>query len=155
LNREEIFMKVALQEAKLAEQENEVPIGAVIVFENQIIARAGNRILRDKNPVNHAEILVIQNAAKFLGYERLYECELFVTLEPCAMCAGAAVLARLKSIYYGASDPKAGALRSIFCIADNAKLNHRCQIISGILETECSEILTNFFRKLRIAKNER
>ncbi len=143
-------MKEALKEAFKAFECDEVPIGAVIVHKNKIIARAHNQIVILKDPTAHAEMIAITQAADYLKSERLINCSLYVTIEPCAMCAGACVLGRIKNIVYGADDPKSGACGSVLNITDNTKLNHRIEVISGILREDCASILQDFFKKKRV-----
>lgn len=144
-------MHAALKEAEKAAAAGEVPVGAVVVGPSgQILSRAHNRTVSDNDPTAHAEILALRKAARKIGNYRLTGCRLVVTLEPCAMCAGAAVYARVAEIIYGAADPKAGAVRSLYRIATDARLNHRASVISGILAEECAALLTDFFRPKRI-----
>ncbi|RKD26928.1 tRNA(adenine34) deaminase [Caminicella sporogenes DSM 14501] len=145
----EYFMKEALIEAKKAFEIGEVPIGAVIVRKNEIIARGYNLRETLKDPTAHAEIIAIKKAAQVLSSWRLTDCELYVTIEPCAMCAGAIVLSRLNKLVIGAMDPKGGAAGSLYNIVNDERLNHRAEVIYGILESECSEIMKKFFRRLR------
>ncbi|HTZ90327.1 MAG TPA: tRNA adenosine(34) deaminase TadA [Alloacidobacterium sp.] len=147
--QDEIFMQAALEEARLAAAAGEVPIGAVIVRQDEIIARGQNRVLRDVDPTAHAEIVALRRAAYALGNYRLLDCELYVTLEPCAMCAGAMIHARLARLVYGAADPKAGAGGSVLEVLNHPKLNHKMAVNSGILTEKCSEILRDFFRARR------
>ncbi|MBL4818301.1 MAG: tRNA adenosine(34) deaminase TadA [Deltaproteobacteria bacterium] len=144
------WMKKALQLAQEAAQIGEVPVGAVVVFEDQIVGSGFNRREIDHDPLAHAELLAIQEASRNLGRWRLTGCTLYVTLEPCTMCAGALVNARLDRLVYGAKDPKAGGIGSLYEIASDPRLNHRLDITSGVLENECSKILKSFFGKLRI-----
>jgi tRNA(adenine34) deaminase len=146
---EKFYMSEALKEAQKAFEEDEVPVGAVIVQEGRIIGRGHNQIERLKDPTAHAEIIAITSAANYLGTKWLNEASLYVTIEPCSMCAGAMVLARIKSLYFGASDPKTGACGSVIDIANHKKLNHRIKVTRGILEAECSFLLKDFFRKKR------
>lgn len=143
------FMEHALAEANLAASRNEVPVGAVLVHNGKIIARNGNRTLELKDPTAHAEILVIREAAEKLGNERLYECDLYVTLEPCPMCAGATSFSRIRRLYYGASDAKSGAVESGVQYYSSDTCHHKPEVYSGILETQCSAILTDFFEQRR------
>ena len=145
----EHYMQLALEEAQLALQEEEVPIGAVVVHQDRVIARAHNQreLLRD--PTAHAEMIAITQAAAARGSWRLDECALYVTLEPCPMCAGAVVQARIPLVVYGAADPKAGAVRSLFRLLDDGRLNHRCEIVSGVLGEECGALLSRFFQQQR------
>ena len=142
-------MEEALQEARKAAAEGEVPIGAVIVREGEIIARAHNKTEQDKDPTAHAEMLAIRKAAEYLGGWRLTGCSMFVTTEPCSMCAGAMVLARIQRLVFGASDPKAGACGSVSNIVSDSRLNHRVEITSGVLGEECGRMLKDFFRAKR------
>jgi tRNA(adenine34) deaminase len=149
---DEVYMSEALKQACEAFEADEVPVGAVIVHDGRIIARAHNQIEMLKDPTAHAEMIAITQAAAHLGSERLLDCSIYATIEPCSMCAGALVLARVKHIYYGAEDPKTGACGSVFNIADNKKLNHRIRVTGGILAEECGSLLTEFFRKKRKKK---
>ena len=142
-------MAEALKEAQKAFDSDEVPVGAVIVHDGRIIGRAHNQIKLLKDPTAHAEIIAITQATACLGNERLINTTMYATIEPCSMCAGALVLARVKRLVYGARDPKTGACGSAFNIADNKKLNHRVKIEKGVLEKECAELLKEFFRKKR------
>ena len=145
----ELYMQEALKEAQKAFAEEEVPVGAVIVHQGQIIARGHNQVERLKDPTAHAEMIAITSAANYLGTKWLNEASLYVTIEPCSMCAGALVLARIKNLYFGASDPKTGACGSIINIVNHKKLNHRIKVTKGILESECSSLLRDFFKKKR------
>lgn len=145
-------MQEALKEARKALECDEVPVGAVIVYRKKIIARAHNQIITLKDPTAHAEMIAITQAAYYLKNERLINCFLYATIEPCAMCAAAAVLARMKRIIYGADDPKSGACGSILNIANDKRLNHRIEIISGILQEDCSLLLKEFFKGKRDKK---
>jgi tRNA(adenine34) deaminase len=144
-------MRVALDLARESEAGGDVPIGAVIVDDGTVIARAGNRTVRDQDPTAHAEVLAIREAARRLGSWRLTDCTMYVTLEPCAMCAGAIVLARIDRLVFGAWDPKAGMAGSIGDIVRHPRLNHRPEVLAGVLEPECSLVLTAFFRARRDA----
>jgi tRNA(adenine34) deaminase len=146
---DETFMHAALDEARLASAAGEVPIGAVIVAGGQVIARGQNRVLRDIDPTAHAEMVAMRAAALAVGNYRLLDCELYVTLEPCAMCAGAMVHARLARLVYGATDPKAGAAGSVLEVLNHPRLNHKTPVKAGILDEHCSEILKDFFRARR------
>ena len=148
---EERFMKAALSQAKLAAKKGEVPVGAVIVRDGEIISRAYNTRETDKNALCHAEIKAIRKACKKLGGWRLTRCELYVTLEPCPMCAGAIVNSRIVSVYYGASDKKAGAFGTLFDM-NTMGLNHKPEIIGGVMEKECAGLLSDFFSELRKRK---
>jgi tRNA(adenine34) deaminase len=146
-------MSEALKEARKALAEDEVPVGAVVTYQGRIIARGHNQIERLKDPTAHAEMLVLTSAASFLQAKWLNQASLYVTIEPCAMCAGALVLARIKELYFGASDPKAGACGSVVNIVNHKKLNHRIKIKGGILEEECGVLLSEFFKKKRSRVN--
>jgi tRNA(adenine34) deaminase len=143
------WMRLALEEARIAGSEGEVPIGAVLVKDGSAIARGQNRVLRDTDPTAHAEIVAMRAAAQALGNYRLNGCELFVTLEPCAMCAGAAVHARLQRLIFAAEDPKAGAVKSVLQVANHPHLNHQMDILQGVLADESGELLRAFFRERR------
>ena len=142
-------MQEAIKEVHKAFERDEVPVGAVIVHKNRIIARAHNQIITLKDPTAHAEMIAITMAADHFRNERLINCSLYVTMEPCAMCAGAAVLARIKTIVYGAADPKSGACGSKLNLANNRSLNHRIEIKSGVLAEDCALLLKEFFKKKR------
>ncbi len=143
------YMKEALREADKAFEKGEAPVGAIIVKEGKIIARAYN--LREKNldPTAHAEILAIRKAAGKLDGWRLSGCDMYVTLEPCAMCAGAIIQARISRVFFGADDPKAGAAGSVVNLFEERRFNHRVEVEAGIMKEECSQILKDFFRNLR------
>ncbi|MFH0855965.1 MAG: tRNA adenosine(34) deaminase TadA [Candidatus Omnitrophota bacterium] len=149
LKIQEYYMRQALQEAQTAFQEDEVPVGAVIINDGKIIARGHNQVERLKDPTAHAEMIALTSAANFLGTKWLNEAGLYVTIEPCSMCAGALVLARVKYIYFGARDPKTGACGSALNIVDNKKLNHRIKVRGGILEEESAGLLKEFFKNKR------
>lgn len=142
-------MDAALAEARLAGEAGEVPIGAVVVYEGEIIARAQNRVLRDNDPTAHAELVAVRAAAVALGNYRLLGCTLYGTLEPCAMCAGAMIHARLDRLVYAANDPKAGAAGSVLSVLNHPQLNHQMQVEQGILGDEAAELLRGFFRERR------
>ena len=144
------FMRAALAEARAATEAGEVPIGAVAVVNGEIVARGQNRVLRDLDPTAHAEIVALRKAARTIANYRLTNCELFVTLEPCAMCAGAIIHARLKRLVYGAHDPKAGAAGSVLEVLNHPRLNHQMEVTAGMLEEECGELLRKFFRQRRV-----
>ena len=146
------FMKEALKEAKRAERKGEVPIGAVIVSNNEIIARGFNNREKSKCAINHAEIIAIKKACRKIGDWRLENCEMYVTLEPCQMCAGAIVQARIKKVYIGCMNPKAGCAGSIMNLLQVDNFNHQVKITRGVLEGECSMMLSDFFRELREKK---
>jgi len=142
-------MEAALREAQLALTAGEVPVGAVVVSDGRIIGRGGNRPIAESDPTAHAEIVALREAGRTLGNYRLGGCEIYVTVEPCAMCAGAIVHARLKRLIYGADDPKAGAVRSIMQLLENPQLNHRVEVAAGVLAGRSQEILQAFFRQRR------
>jgi len=142
-------MEEALAEARAAEAAGEVPVGCVVVREGAVIARAGNRTLRDRDPTAHAELLAIRQAAATLGSERLTDCDLYVTLEPCAMCAGAVSFARIRRLYYGAADPKGGAVDNGVRFFAAETCHHRPEVYGGIGESEASVLLKEFFKARR------
>ncbi len=142
-------MRMALSEAQAAQAEGEVPVGAVIVQNERVIASAHNQREQLRDPTAHAEMIAITQAAASVGDWRLLDCTLYVTLEPCTMCAGAIVLARVPRVVYGATDPKAGGVRSLFQLLEDERLNHRAEIVPGVLEQPCSALLSNFFREQR------
>lgn len=143
------FMGLALREAARAAQGGEVPVGAVITFEDRPLVAAGNARELAHDPTGHAEIIALRRAAALLQRWRLWGCTLYVTLEPCPMCAGALVNARIDRLVYGATDPKAGAIESLYRLADDERLNHRIQVVSGVRKEECSAQLKQFFRSRR------
>jgi len=143
------FMRIALAEARAAGERGEVPIGAVIVMEGQIAARAGNRTITHCDPTAHAEIVALREAAQRAGNYRLLGANLYVTIEPCAMCAGAMIQARIARLVYGADDPKGGAVSSSLSVLDHSQLNHRVEVVAGILADESAEILRTFFAARR------
>ena len=146
---DEYFMGEALKEARKAFELDEVPIGAVIVHNNEIIARGFNRRNTDKNPLMHAEIIAINEAAKVIGDWRIEDCTIYITVEPCPMCSGAIVQARIPNVVYGAPNPKAGCGGSVINLLQMEKLNHRCSVKSGVLEDECRGIMKEFFSRFR------
>lgn len=152
IRNHEYYMKLALKEAKKAYKLGEVPIGCVIVYKDEIIGKGYNRRNTDKSTLAHAEISAIKKASKVIGDWRLEECTLYVTLEPCQMCSGAIVQARIPTVVMGCMNPKAGCAGSILNILDMPQFNHQVETISGILEEECSRMLTTFFKELRIKK---
>ncbi len=155
LTIQEKFMKAALREAKKAYQIDEVPIGCVIVRDDKIIARGYNRRNIDKNTLAHAELTAIRKASKKTGDWRLEDCTMYITLEPCQMCAGAIVQSRMKEVVIGANNPKAGCAGSVLNLLQVAQFNHQVQIVRGILEEECSVMLSQFFSELREKKKRR
>ena len=146
---DELFMEEALRCAQRAVEMEEVPVGAVVVCAGQVIARGWNRNLTGTDPTAHAEIVALREAGAIIGNHRLGECELFATIEPCAMCAGALVHARVKRVVYGAEDPKAGAVHSIMQVVNHPQLNHRMQVKGGVLAGRSAELLQSFFRQRR------
>ena len=144
-----IWMARALDEARQASEHGDVPVGAVVVSHGEVIASAHNRREVDQDPTAHAELLAVRAAATVLGSWRLDGCALYVTLEPCTMCAGALVLARLPELIYGASDPKAGAVGSLYDLVREPRLNHQVSVMAGVAADECGELLTAFFRAAR------
>jgi tRNA(adenine34) deaminase len=150
---DELFMEEALRSAQRALEAGEVPVGAVVVYDGKIVGRGGNRNLTDCDPTAHAEIVALREAGITIGNHRLEGCELFATIEPCAMCAGALVHARLKRLVYGADDPKAGAIRSVMQVLNHPSLNHRMEVHGGVLAGRCAEIAQAFFRRRREEKS--
>lgn len=142
-------MRMAYQQAQAAYESDEVPVGAVIVHQGRVVAAAYNQREQLRDPTAHAEMIAITQAAESLGDWRLEDCALYVTLEPCPMCAGAIVQARLPLVVYGTPDPKAGAVESLYHLLDDERLNHRCQVIPGVMQQQCAAILTQFFREQR------
>jgi tRNA(Arg) A34 adenosine deaminase TadA len=147
------FMKLAIEQARIAEGNGDVPIGAVVVVENRIIGKAYNQREQLKDPTAHAEIIALTQAAASLESWRLHGCTIYVTLEPCPMCAGALVLARMDRLVYGCDDPKTGACGSLYDIVRDKRLNHRLEVTSGVLADECSQVLQDFFMKKRLEKS--
>lgn len=143
------FMEEALAEARAAADRGEVPVGAVIVLDGRIVARAGNRTITDCDPTAHAEIVALREAARVVGNYRLLQASLYVTIEPCAMCAGAMIQARVARLIYGADDVKAGAVRSCFSVFDHPQLNHRVEVTPGVLAAESAAVLKEFFAARR------
>lgn len=146
---DELFMEEALRAAQRALEAGEVPVGAVVVCDGRVIAQGWNRNLTGNDPTAHAEIVALREAGAVVGNHRLGECELFATIEPCAMCAGALVHARVRRLIYGADDPKAGAVRSVMQLLDHPQLNHRIDVTGGVLAGRCAELLQSFFRERR------
>lgn len=143
------YLRAAMAEAESAERDGEVPVGAVVVHDGGIIARGNNRVVRDSDPTAHAEIVAMRAAGAVLGNYRLEGCTLYTTLEPCAMCAGAVLHARIARLVYAASDPKAGACGSVLSVMNHPQLNHKVEVVSGLLAEQCGSMLTEFFRKRR------
>lgn len=152
MTREERFMHEAVKQAKKAMAIGEVPIGCVIVYKDEIIARGYNRRITDKNTLSHAELNAIKKASKFLDDWRLDDCEMYVTLEPCQMCSGAIVQARIKKVYVASMNPKAGCAGSIMNLLQVPAFNHQVELETGILNDTCSQMLTSFFKALRNAR---
>ena len=148
----ERFMEEALKLARMAYEAGEVPVGAVVVKDGRVVGRGFNSTETDKDPTCHAEIRAIRQAAETLGGWRLFGCSMYVTAEPCSMCAGAIVLARIEELFIGTTDPKAGACVSLYSIPADSRLNHRVRMNVGLLQEECSAVLKDFFRKLRGSK---
>lgn len=149
------FMGLALEQAKLAAQHDEVPIGAVVVYEGKVISTGYNRREIDNDPAGHAEFIALKKSSEYLGVWRLSGCTVYVTLEPCLMCAGLMYQARIDRCVYGAADPKAGALGSLYSINADERLNHVFEVVSGIRSEECAELLKTFFREKRQRNKER
>jgi tRNA(adenine34) deaminase len=149
MNYDVEFMQQALEEARAAAAASEVPIGALLVHDGTIVARSGNRTIRDCDPTAHAEIIVLREAARALGNYRLGDTTLYVTIEPCSMCAGAIIQARIARLVYGADDPKGGAVRTCFQILSDERLNHRVEVTSGVLAEDCAAAIQSFFASRR------
>jgi len=152
--KDEHYMQIAVESAKIAEENGDVPIGAVIVYKGQIIGKAYNQREQLKDPTAHAEIIALTQAAAYLKSWRLNGCTMYVTLEPCPMCAGALVLARMDRLVYGCDDPKAGACKSLYNIVQDERLNHRIEVKSGVLQEQCRDQLQQFFEKRRIENKQ-
>ena len=148
-NPDELFMEEALRTAQRALEAGEVPVGAIVVCDGKIVGRGGNRNIADCDPTAHAEMVALREAGAAVGNHRLEECDLFATIEPCTMCAGAIVHARLKRLVYGADDPNAGAIHSLMQVLNHPMLNHRVEICGGVLAGRCAELLQSFFRSRR------
>jgi tRNA(adenine34) deaminase len=146
---DELWMEEALRAAQRAQEAGEVPVGAVVVCQGRVIGRGWNRNLGDCDPTAHAEIVALREAAAAVGNHRLANCDLFATIEPCPMCAGALVHARIKRLVYGADDPKAGAVQSVMQVLNHPQLNHRVEVRGGVLAGRCAELLQTFFRNRR------
>jgi len=149
LTVDEQYMRMAIDQAYIAEENGDVPIGCVIVYENRVIAKAYNQREQLHDPTAHAEIIALTQAAEYIGNWRLHGCTIYVTLEPCPMCAGAMVLGRLDRLVYGTDDPKTGAVKSLYNIVQDDRLNHRLDVTCGVLEDECRKQLQDFFRRRR------
>ena len=148
-NNDELWMEEALRSAQRALEAGEVPVGAVVVSEGRIIGRGWNRNIADSDPTAHAEIVALREAGATVGNHRLAECELFATIEPCPMCAGALVHARIKRLIYGADDPKAGAVLSVVPVLNHPRLNHKMEVRGGVLAGRCAQLLQTFFKNRR------
>ena len=146
---DELGMEEALRAAQRALAEGEVPVGAVVISQGRVVGRGWNRNIADFDPTAHAEIVALREAGATIGNHRLADCDLFVTIEPCAMCAGAMVHARIKRLIYGADDPKAGAVQSVMQVLNHPQLNHRVEVRGGVLAGRCAEVLQEFFRSRR------
>ncbi|MBA4537677.1 nucleoside deaminase [Bacillus aquiflavi] len=155
MKRDEDFMKVAIEEAKKAAKLGEVPIGAVIVLDGEIIAKAHNLRESTQSAVTHAELLAIDKACRKMGTWRLEKAILYVTLEPCPMCSGAIILSRIERVVFGAFDPKAGCAGTFMNLLEDKRFNHQSEVISGVLKEECSELLSTFFKNIREEKKQR
>ena len=153
MNNNNEYMKLAIEEALKAQAINEVPVGAIIIKDNKIIGRGYNTREQSQISTKHAEIIAIEEACQTIGTWRLEDCIMYVTLEPCIMCSGSLILSRIKKVYFGAYDPKSGSVVSVNNVLDNKKYNHVVEYEGGLLEEECSALLTNFFRKLRKKKS--
>ena len=151
---DEYYMNLAIEEAEKAQQLGEVPIGAIIVKDDEIIASAHNLRETAQQPTAHAEHIAIERASKVVGSWRLEDCTLYVTLEPCVMCAGAIVMSRIPKVVFGAMDPKGGCSGSLMNLLEEPRFNHRASVITGVLENECGDLLRNFFRELRAKKSK-
>jgi tRNA(adenine34) deaminase len=149
MERDVEFMRIALEEACAAAQAGEVPVGAALVREGEIIARGNNRTIRDVDPTAHAEVVVLREAARAIGNYRLTGITLYVTIEPCSMCAGAIIQARIPRVVYGCDDAKGGAVRSCFEVLSHPRLNHQVEVTSGVLATECAAVIQSFFAERR------
>ncbi|MEK5495555.1 tRNA adenosine(34) deaminase TadA [Bacillus sp. FSL M8-0077] len=154
MTKDEQFMQEAISEALKAKQIGEVPIGAVIVVDDQIVSRAHNLRESEQRSIAHAELLAIDEACKMTGSWRLEDAVLYVTLEPCPMCAGAIVLSRVKKVVFGAYDPKGGCAGTLMNLLDDERFNHQSEVVGGVLENECGELLSQFFRDLRQRKKQ-
>ncbi len=154
LKDDQRYMKMAIEQAGIAEENGDVPIGAVIVYKSQIIGKAYNQREQLKDPTAHAEIIALTQAAAFMESWRLNGCTIYVTLEPCPMCAGALVLSRMDRLVYGCDDPKTGACKTLYNIVQDERLNHRLEVTSGVLANECGKLLRDFFQHRRIENTQ-
>ncbi|GGA70687.1 tRNA adenosine(34) deaminase TadA [Ornithinibacillus halotolerans] len=151
---DEYYMQLAIEEAKKAEEKNEVPIGAVLVYKDEVIATGYNVRELTQKTLSHAELICIQEGNKQIGSWRLEDCTLYVTLEPCPMCAGAIVQSRIKRVVYGATDPKAGCAGTLMNLLNDDRFNHQVEVTAGVLDEECGQLLSNFFRAIRERKKK-
>ncbi|MED1206086.1 tRNA adenosine(34) deaminase TadA [Heyndrickxia acidicola] len=151
---DEHFMREAMKEAEKAKAKNEVPIGAIVVLKDEIVGRGHNLRETTQNAVTHAEMIAIQEACQRVGSWRLEEAVLYVTLEPCPMCSGAIILSRINKVVYGAVDPKAGCAGTLMNLLQDSRFNHQCELVSGVLERECSYMLSAFFKEIRVRKKQ-
>jgi len=149
INKHSTWMQEAIKEAKKALQENEVPVGAVVVHNSKVIGRGYNQVEKLSDPTAHAEMIAITSAANYLQEKWLRDCILYITVEPCSMCAGAIVLSRLKTVVYGVQDIKTGAHSSVINLLNEPRLNHQVKVIPGVLKDQCSALMIDFFEKLR------
>ncbi|WP_243293080.1 tRNA adenosine(34) deaminase TadA [Bacillus sp. FJAT-47783] len=154
MNKDDYYMGLAIEEAKRAEAIGEVPIGAILVMDDEVVARAHNLRETSQRSVAHAEVLVIDKACQKLGTWRLEKSTLYVTLEPCPMCAGAIVLSRVDRVVYGATDPKAGCAGTLMNLLSEERFNHQAEVVSGVRQEECSHLLSSFFKQLREKKKQ-
>jgi tRNA(adenine34) deaminase len=149
IKSDEYYMELALQEAQKAKANGDIPVGAVIIFEGKIVGKGHNQVEKKKDCIAHAELIAIKKAVRTVGYKHLIDCTMYVTLEPCSMCAGALVLARLNKVVFATADPKTGAVGSLYNIPQDTRLNHFVQIESGVLEETSETLIKDFFRRLR------
>lgn len=152
MDRDQYFMELAIEEALKAKEKNEVPIGCVIVLEDQVIARGHNLRETEQQATAHAEIIAIQKACKEIGSWRLEDCELYVTLEPCPMCAGSIIMSRVKRVVFGTHDQKGGCAGTLMNLLTDERFNHQCEVKSGVLQEKCAALLIDFFKELRLKK---
>jgi tRNA(adenine34) deaminase len=150
MTQDETYLLLAMEQARLASEAGEIPVGAIVVFENEVIGRGRNEVLASNDPTAHAEIVALRAAARTMNNYRLIGCELYTTLEPCSMCAGAIIHSRISRLVFGAADPKAGAAGSVVEVINHPRLNHQLQITSGVLGEDCGEMLRAFFRERRL-----
>lgn len=155
MQEDDSWMQLALKQAEIAAESGEVPVGALVIKDGTILGQGHNRNLLDNDPTAHAEIVALRQAAAQFGNHRLVGCEMVVTIEPCAMCAGAIIHARLARLVYGASDPKGGAAGSVLQVLNHPRLNHKVEITPGVLKDKCSEMLKKFFQNRRLERNAR